>query len=327
MKVCALGEYFICGEEPGFHWDGQARAFEALDYNTLFLDLRRTPLQINKGRILEFQPDILWIGLKEGLLLLQDKDFYATLKNIGTKVVYWFCDLRGIETLNNYLPLKAPLIDTNLIKNKINYMFITNTGQLKDYQYAYGCDNIYYMPQACTPQFHYRRTNIKETADMAFAGGLDTSMFHLQRTELLLKLKNKYNLIFQSNSKAGIPEFYSSAKLAFGSSYMDGPPETRPAYSVSNRFWIALGCGTCLVHQYYEGIDTIVRDGKHAVIFKTEQEMFDKVEYYLTHEDEREQVKINAQHLAHLKHSYVNRIQNMMEIINGHATSFNGFLS
>ena len=71
-KICAIGGYESFGyNQLGFHWDGQARAFRELGFETLFLDIRKDQDYENiKTKILDFKPDILWLGLIDCLSLL-----------------------------------------------------------------------------------------------------------------------------------------------------------------------------------------------------------------------------------------------------------------
>ena len=66
-KICAIGAYSIRYEDLGYHWDGQIRAFHSLGYDPLFLDIGRDTYENLRRKIIEFDPDILWLGLKDCL--------------------------------------------------------------------------------------------------------------------------------------------------------------------------------------------------------------------------------------------------------------------
>ena len=87
-----------------------------------------------------------------------------------------------------------------------------------------------------------------------------------------------------------------------------------------------MGCGAFYICQWFPGIEKLAENDKHLIWFKTENELLEKVDYYLEHKEEREKIRMNAQELAHSKHTFVHRIQNMFDIINGKANGFYGFL-
>jgi len=307
-KICAIGGYELYRyTQLGFHWDGQVRAFNELGYETLLLDIRKDTNFANlKAKILEFHPDILWCGLKDCLPLMQwmARDI-KQLKKRGCKVIYWYCDPREPESLD--------------LENLVDIMFLSNAGQIKDYQKAYNIKKIYYMPQACTPAFMYR-LNLPERYDIGFSGVLENN-FYKKRTRVLKKLSEKYNVVTKNDVRNCISNFYSKSRITFGMN-----PDFDQYLFTSNRFFVALGCGAFYLCEWFPGIERLVKNHVHAVWFKTEGELFDLLGYYLENKEEREEIRKNAQTLAHGKHTYTQRIQNMFDIIDGKTNEFYGFL-
>jgi len=307
-KICALGAYALHGyTQLGFHWDGQARAFKELDFDTLFLDIRKdTNYENLRSKILDFEPDFLWCGLKDCIPFLQwmDHDIRQLRRN-GAKVIYWYCDLR-----------KPNHIDLGSL---IDFLFLSNAGQLEDYRQAYAIENVFYMPQACTPSFMHR-LNIPEIYDIGHSGSLSHGI-HNKRTALLKKLSRQHNIKTKDNVRNNISNFYSKCKIIFGSN----PDYTEYLYS-SNRLFIALGCGTLYLCEWFPGIEKLVKNQKHLVWFKTEKDLYDLIDYYLVNDEERQEVGKNAQNLSHSKHTYTARITNMIDIIDGKTNEFYGFL-
>ncbi|MFC1531976.1 glycosyltransferase [Thermodesulfobacteriota bacterium] len=76
----------------------------------------------------------------------------------------------------------------------------------------------------------------------------------------------------------------------------------------------------------FPGIDQLVANHEHVAWYKNEGEFFELLDYYLSNADKRNTIRVNAQNLAHGRHTYLDRIKNMMEIIDGRHERFNGFL-
>ncbi len=322
-RICAVGAYDIRYDYLGFHWDGQARAFQELGYETLLLNVRGSDYNTLREEILKFQPDILWLGLKECLPFVKfiEKD----MKAIQCKVIYWFCDLRGIEGIKGDLPLKPPVVEFNEFKGVLDFVFLSNYGQVEDYKKITGIENVFYMGRSCSKAFH-RRVSMKENFDIAFAGGMDRSVFHRERTALIKKMSKLYNVTIRNDAMNHISEFYSSAKIAFGADVIDEGDEFQPYLYTSNRLFIALACGACYVCQWFPGIEKLAENHKHLVWFKEEKELFEQLDYYLKNDKARETIRRNAQAWAYGAHTHLHRVENILDIIDEKTKNFYGFL-
>jgi len=323
-KICAVGAYGMRYDQLGFHWDGQVRAFHALGYAPLFLDIRQDTYENLRRKIIEFNPDILWLGLKDCLPLISSMK--EDRRKIGCAVVYWFCDLRGIEGRNSDLPLKEPIINhPEELGDILDYMFLSNTGQIDAYKKAYNLQNVYYMPQACTPQFMHRIPAHK-VYEVGFAGSLGKDILLRGRSKLLKNLSRRYKVCIRNDVRNNVAEFYARSKMVLGADLIGGRSEFHPELYTSNRFFVALGCGAFYLCQWFPGIENLAQNHKHLVWFKSEGELFELIDYYLKRDRDREVIRRNAQKLGHSKHTYVYRIQNMLDIIDGKSDEFYGFL-
>jgi ubiquinone/menaquinone biosynthesis C-methylase UbiE len=305
-RILALGEYqSLRYSQLGFHWDGQARAFDELGMESALIDIRRQQdpkLILEQARL--FKPDYILLGLKECLPLVLE--YQSEFKKTGAQIIYWFCDPER--------PTPLPL------KGVVDAMFLSNLGQIEEYKKAYGLNRIYYLPQACTPAFmHYQLET--ELYDIAFAGAVSREKLHTSRAQLIEKLKSKYSMDIRNNVRNTISRFYSRSKLAFGVSDFDAELYT------SNRFFIALGCGAAYLFGYFKGAERLIENKKHAAWFKCEEELLELVHFYLTHDTERLRMRQAAQALAHSRHTYPQRLQNLFDTLEGKTDQFRAFLS
>lgn len=307
-KILAIGAYDVTGyNHLGYHWDGQARAFRSLGFETLLLDIRKDPHYENlKARMEEFKPDILWLGLKDCLPFMEwMKSEVIDFRRRGGKVIYWYCDLREPRPRD--------------LGGLIDVIFITSAGQIDAYRRAYGVREVYYMPQACTPAFMHRLP-LEEIYDLGLTSSL-VPAFHGRRVELLEKLREKYQVAVRHEVRNTVSNFYSKCRLVLGFN-----AHKTELYYTSNRFYVALGCGAVYLCEWFPGIERLAENGRHLVWFKGEEELFDLAGYYLSHPGEREEIRRQAQELAHARHTYVHRIRNMLDIIDGKTDRFYGLL-
>lgn len=81
------------------------------------------------------------------------------------------------------------------------------------------------------------------------------------------------------------------------------------------RMWDVLGCGGFLLTNYQAEIPYYFKDGEDLVCFDGIEDLKDKADYYLVHEDERREIAQNGYDTVKNGHSYVDRIMEIMDTI------------
>lgn len=306
-KVCLLGYYtlrYSFLNSPT--WDGQIRALEKLGYESLILDILDNSYQYIFKRIIDFEPDILWVAGRKTLDFLKKySDFFIESK---IKVIYWMMDVRIPKRIN--------------FKGIIDYMFLSNKGQIPLYKKRYNIDKIFYMPQFITPQILHRNKNIREEYEIGFVGGLDFSKYHKKRTQIIIYLMKFFNVKIVNNLYNNLPEFLSQCKIIFGGA----PDLDHLELYTSNRLYVALSCGCCYITNYFNGIEKLAENEKKIIWYRNKNELVDLIKKYLSNKEQRFKIKKNAEELARLKHNYLIRIQNIIDIINNKTEEFYGFI-
>lgn len=304
-RICAIGQYMLLRyNQLGFDWDAWPRAFEKLGMDYLLLEgLRNINHKGMQDAILSFKPDYLLVVLKDDLPLI--KDIADKLHSKGTKIIYWFCDPEH--------PRREDF------SNIIDVMFLTNRGQIEEYKNAYNIKKVYYMPQGYDPYIQHR-LNMPEAWDIGFSGAISKEPLHKSRAELMKVLQNKYNVKISNTIRNNIAEFYAQSKMVFGVSDFDFELYT------SNRFYVALGCGAAYITKKFQGIELLGENKKHLLWFETVQELLDILAYYIPRDSERKKIRENAEKLALDKHTYLHRVQNIIDILDGKTEKFYGFL-
>lgn len=328
MKIFALGEYHKIDTEKGWHWNGMYEAWKNLGHEVITHDIRLEDWEMISDELGSLgDVDILFFGLKEGTkFILTYPNLIDELRYNGTRVVYWFADLRGLEGEITTIPIKHPVTSPIYVGKFIDYIFLSNMGQIPAYKRAYGTDKVYYLPAGCSDQYHRRNNSIESVHDIAFAGDMNRTVFHGDRYLLLNKLQNKYDFIGGTWDRSDISTFYSMAKLAFVADAINTIPDMSPKLYSSDRLFIAGGCGACEIIHKFDGLELLVENHKHVVWWESEEEMFNLIDFYLKNDIEREKIRSNAYELMHKKHTHECRMQNMMNIITGKTEEFEGWL-
>ncbi|MBI1976646.1 MAG: glycosyltransferase family 1 protein [Candidatus Omnitrophica bacterium] len=160
-----------------------------------------------------------------------------------------------------------------------------------------------WLPLACDPDFHKKQLVAKKY-DIGFVGG-----DHLDgpRKYILQELRERYpdSYVDQAPSDQ-MSRIYSSAKIGINLS---------AAGDVNMRFFEILACGTLLLTDRIKdnGLEYLgFEEEKHYVGYSSFKEMFDKIRYYLDHEQERETIASTGHLLVRERHTYAERIKKVL---------------
>jgi len=323
MTVLAIGLYGRIKIEPGYHEDGQLRAFKQLGIPCIPFDVESISdadaIHKLSKLIRKHQPDIILIDHKKGLKIWSD--IKKSIKLDSCISVYWMCDGRKVEGVKSpyFTKVKEPIMAPSDLKGLVDFIFISDAYRIDEYRVGFETDNVYWMPQACTPKFMHKIATT-EIYDMTFAGSIAETLVHEGRENIIKSVSSVCKVNVIDNKKIDTPKIYSQSKLVLGMSNFNYYLTT------SNRFFVGMGCGACMMFPYFPGIDLLVENKRHLVWWHDIDELKANIKYYLRNNDERKEIQKNAEILAHEKHTYVNRIQNMLDIIDNKTKDFYGFI-
>jgi len=85
--------------------------------------------------------------------------------------------------------------------------------------------------------------------------------------------------------------------------------------SVSERIYIAVGCGAFYLCQHVEGIEEVMKPDREIVTFRSYDEMVDKISYYLPRKEQRKAISEEGRARVLKDHTYSVRIRQMISII------------
>ena len=108
-------------------------------------------------------------------------------------------------------------------------------------------------------------------------------------------------------------EYAKAAKLSKVFLAFDAAPHIRK--SMSDRMYIAVGCGAFYMCQHVDGIEDLFVPDKEIVTFRNEDEMIDKIRFYLKNDSPRKQVADAGKTRALKDHTYKVRTGQMLRIL------------
>lgn len=164
---------------------------------------------------------------------------------------------------------------------------------------------VEWLNAGCDPELQGERP-AQRSLEVAFVGseGGDPRRFYLQL------LRERY-----PDSRIGpaphdrMAEIYSRAKIGFSF------PIRREC--VTMRCFEIMAAGALLVMPELRD-DSIQRTGlapgKHLVTFSRPEELFERIDHYLAHPEERERIARAGQELILSSHTYLNRVQQMLKV-------------
>lgn len=249
------------------------------------------------------------------------------LRNKGICTILWHPDLDIPDWL-------LPLI------RSVDYCFTMAEGLLSKWRTT-GARQVGWLSQGFEPSF-FEVGPITEKdlqfygSDVAFVGNIDSSNNYLSRRYKLKRvLREGFHLRWWGpklgRKPVNLPIFLSSLGRAYGGCFIYGPefakvalcsqiflafdrnPEIR--LSMSARMYTAVGCGAFYMCEAVDGIESMLVPQKEIVTFKDEEEMIDKLRYYLPRTSERQTIARAGQARVLRDHTYQKRLEQMFRMV------------
>ncbi|MBU1122851.1 MAG: glycosyltransferase [Candidatus Omnitrophota bacterium] len=162
-----------------------------------------------------------------------------------------------------------------------------------------------WVPLAADPQIHGKK-DVSKQYDIGFVGR-DAKKFSRGKQLAFLKKKYPNSFIGEAEYKK-MGDIYSASKIGFNSSIVN---------DVNMRVFEILASGCFLLTNYINdnGLFDLFQDKKHLVTYKNDKEMAELIEYYLGHNEERQQIAKNGYERVISRHTYYHRVQQMFNYI------------
>ncbi len=207
-----------------------------------------------------------------------------------------------------------------------DFYFTNSGGSLRDYR-TRGITNVHYLPVGIYPQVHRKIPGLKKRYSVSFSGDwcgpreriletvaedFDLAIFGPWKKKLIksspLRKRLKSNGFFTTEEMVGI---FNRSEIVLNVHNWFG----RFDYGVNPRLFEACGSGAFQVCDWKEEIADLYEDGKEIVLYKTLEELKEKLAWYLPRESLRIKIAESALRRTLACHTYEHRMRQMLSVI------------
>lgn len=254
--------------------------------------------------VIDYKPDLVVYGLPDMALV---EEWRARIRAglQKAKIVMWYGDWRA------NLELKCNM-------SEIDCMFASNDASGDWYKENWKVPRFEFLPLGASiknPVLDKKYDFPVVFIGQKFVGGwkLERAMKlqAIEETKLGLQIINgdaQKNPALRAKIMQEVPSIYFSSKICLDMSHFSGIQ----GYT-SNRCWIISACGGFALSEYWPGCEEFYPPGTR-VWFKTIDEAIEKIRYYLSHDDEREKIRLAGIKNAK-NHTYDKRWLKMFEYL------------
>jgi len=251
-----------------------------------------------KNQLDNFKPD--WVFCFP--IAQKHVKIYEEIRTRGVRLLFWYPDQLNTARFGT-------------LKSLIKHCNIMVSSNLDTAQQLQKCSNwSVWVPQYFDVNFCRNKEgqlpprNLKY--DLCFIGVVDK-----RRKEFLNKLKNDYSCKFVTHDPGKLNEIrgyqmaeaYAQSKIAINIQ-RQGFIDTGP-FKTSNRAFNAMGSGAFFLNHEVDKLDLIWKNGYHCVTYNhTFDDLKEKIDYYLEHKNEREQIAKTGKQNVLQDHSLEQRI-------------------
>ncbi len=192
-----------------------------------------------------------------------------------------------------------------------DFVLLPHQDYLPEYQAAVGHKQLawlpLYMPPSIQPQ-----ADLPRSFDVAFVGNIVRAHRKTQRAQRLQLLEQRYtvNDWHRLYTQAELSRIYSQARIVLNVT-ING--------DVNLRLFEGTGCGALvLTDSTANGLPELFDAGRELVVYHDNQDLLEKIDYYLAHEDERARIAQAGQRRTLTDHTYARRAQTLSDLMTTH---------
>lgn len=214
----------------------------------------------------------------------------------------WLPDLSGVNILKIYWSIDSHLVlmnhVTTVTKNKIDIVL----NSIESHQGSFNRSKTFYFPNSYPSDLISPIDDISKNVFLGFCGSL------LNREYILSKLENKFNLkrdIWKLGDE--MVKTINGYKIHFNQTLSN---------DINYRVFETMGCNTLMITNNTENINTFFSDMENIVVYNNENELFEKLELLSYNNDLITRISNSGYQLVKDKHTYDNRVDVLLTIIN-----------
>lgn len=187
----------------------------------------------------------------------------------------------------------------------VDHAMIAQRDYLREF-HSRGFESVEWLPPACDPDTHNRPSG-ERSVDVGFVGKLGARGGDRQRTLQMVLNRYATNDYGHYYSPKEMSSLYAQCKIVFNKS-ING--------DLNMRVFEAMASGALLVTDRIDnGINQLFEEGVHYVGYATVAEAIDRIDYFLSHERDRQQIAIQGQRRACGEHTYRLRWRQILDLV------------
>lgn len=273
-----------------------------------------------------FRPDLVLVMNALHVFPPDHAQQISQIRAMGIRTAVWFVDDPYFTDDTSQLSLHYDLVFTHELECIPFYQSV-------------GCPSVHYLPLASDPKmFRPLRTGPEYQYDVCFIGNAFWNRVALfdQLTEFLQDKKiliaggfwdrlPRYDRLSRFIRAGWIPveetvSYYNGSKIVIN---IHRPPmkglDNRngfdiPGGSINPRTYEIAACGAFQITDIRADLTSYYTPGYDMETFRDAAELEHKIDYYLTHEEERQQVAWRSLWTTRRHHSFVNRIGRLLDL-------------
>jgi spore maturation protein CgeB len=275
----------------------------------------------------EVEPDYIFILKGEKL----SPDLIEDFKAMGATTILWFTMI--------------PIEDWMIPFAKAQDFVMTNVEDHVDFFRKRGVKNIRWLHQGFAPEFFGIEVPREATegpwyADVAMIGTMGSPIYNKRCERALVLKKNRFDVKWWGphlsrdfrNLKyhlRGIGRMWAGkevymkdfARVIRHTKIFIGEDADIPirGKSLSNRCLAVIGCGGFYLCKRTPGIEFLFKRGRECDFFDTDEEMLEKVRYYLDNEDERKIIALRGQEKILNNYTYKHQMEKIFSWVKGNS--------
>lgn len=236
---------------------------------------------------------------------------------------------RGVPTVSYHLDLYVPLARNGGIDHdpfwRTDYVFTPDGDHRSAVEFERRGINHHWMPPAIVADEAYMAAGVDPTRDVIFVGS--GPGYHPEwpyRGQLLDWLASTYQARFSQHGGRGqavrgheLNALYASTKVAVGDALVLERDGTRWRSYTSDRRYEAPGRGAFQIFPRIEGLDDGFVDGETIILydFGDWSGLKDRIDHYLSHDEERERIRLAGHEHVKAHHTYTHRLTAALDLL------------
>lgn len=221
---------------------------------------------------------------------------------------------RSIERLS--IPTACYLIDVHIgswrkaAARFFDGVFVAQKDYVDAYAQAVGHPQVYWLPLAAAPDVH-RDHRLERFYEIGFVGNLATAHRKTARARRLALLEKQYqtNDFYRHYPPEEVGEVYSRSRIVFNTSI---------AGDVTMRVFEGAAAGALvLTDGVKNGLAELLQPGREIVTYEDDNDMLARIDYFLTHPEERESIAAAGRQRVLAEHTYAHRADRLLGIATG----------